>query len=104
ARTLIAVNHRADGARDGPGRAAPRRGAGARARAAALALLLAGQGIGVALPASAAQDPARRPQAVQGSVVRVLDGDSLLMRAAGGELRGVRIAGIDAPEKGQPHA
>jgi len=50
----------------------------------------------------AARTPAAR--AFEGRVVRVLDGDSLLIRLADGEIRGVRIAGIDAPEKGQPHA
>ncbi len=42
--------------------------------------------------------------ALRASVVRVLDGDSLLARVPGGAVRGVRIAGIDAPEKGQPWA
>lgn len=42
--------------------------------------------------------------AVEGHVVRVLDGDSLLLRIEGQGVRGVRIAGIDAPEKGQPFA
>ena len=41
---------------------------------------------------------------VDGHVVRVLDGDSLLVRFPGAGVRGVRIAGIDAPEKGQPYA
>jgi endonuclease YncB( thermonuclease family) len=42
--------------------------------------------------------------AVEGRVVRVLDGDSLLLRLDDGGVHGVRIAGIDAPEKGQPYA
>ncbi|HLS56887.1 MAG TPA: thermonuclease family protein [Zeimonas sp.] len=107
---LIAVNDRGDGAREHP--VQPRRhpGTAARARARvraiaralvpALALALAAA-IG---PVHAA--PGAGPAAfdAQGRVVRVLDGDSVLMRVAAGGLRGIRIAGIDAPEKGQPHA
>lgn len=80
----------------------------ARARALALATTLAAVLVSAgATPAWAAAgrpDAAPRITVVQGKVVRVLDGDSMLMRVAGGEVRGVRIAGIDAPEKGQPHA
>lgn len=72
-----------------------------RALAAALALA-------ALLPlgtAPAAQAPAGpRTIAVEGRVARVLDGDSLLVVVAGNGTRGVRVAGIDAPEKGQPHA
>lgn len=72
-----------------------------RALAAALALA-------ALLPfgtAPAAQAPAGpRTIAVEGRVTRVLDGDSLLVVVAGNGTRGVRVAGIDAPEKGQPHA
>lgn len=54
--------------------------------------------------ASDADDERPGAGALQASVVRVLDGDSLLARVPGGAVRGVRIAGIDAPEKGQPWA
>jgi endonuclease YncB( thermonuclease family) len=37
------------------------------------------------------------------SVIRVRDGDSLLVRAAGRDIE-VRLADVDAPERGQPHA
>lgn len=53
-------------------------------------------------PSGAPSAPA--PTVVSGHVVRVFDGDSLLLRLDDGETRGIRIAGIDAPEKGQPHA
>ncbi len=39
-----------------------------------------------------------------GTVVRVLDGDSLVVETARGERLEVRLAGIDAPEKDQPHS
>lgn len=57
-------------------------------------------------PATRERGTAGRPPvvAVQGRVLRVLDGDSLLVIIADNGVRGVRIAGIDAPEKGQPHA
>lgn len=56
--------------------------------------------------ATRARGAAGRPPvvAVQGRVLRVLDGDSLLVIIADNGVRGVRIAGIDAPEKGQSHA
>jgi endonuclease YncB( thermonuclease family) len=37
------------------------------------------------------------------SVIRVRDGDSLLVRAQGRDME-VRLADVDAPERGQPHA
>jgi endonuclease YncB( thermonuclease family) len=37
------------------------------------------------------------------SVIRVRDGDSLLLRAQGRDIE-VRLADVDAPERGQPHA
>jgi endonuclease YncB( thermonuclease family) len=37
------------------------------------------------------------------SVIRVRDGDSLLVRARGRDIE-VRLADVDAPERGQPHA
>ncbi len=55
-----------------------------------------------AVPPSAASRPAT--VAIRGRVVRVHDGDSLLLRIEGEGVHGVRIAGIDAPEKGQPYA
>lgn len=39
---------------------------------------------------------------LNGTVLKVLDGDSLIVRVAGRE-REVRLAQIDAPERGQPH-
>ncbi|MFM1880689.1 MAG: hypothetical protein RLZZ344_923 [Pseudomonadota bacterium] len=38
------------------------------------------------------------------SLVRVFDGDSMLMRTPNGETIKMRIAGVDAPEKSQPSA
>ena len=90
---LIAINDReARAARRQPAPGWAR----AMARAMAGALAFAGAlSIGQAAPSVAPVD---------GHVVRVLDGDSLLVRFPGGGIRGVRIAGIDAPEKGQPYA
>ncbi|MEY3670248.1 MAG: hypothetical protein RL258_1644 [Pseudomonadota bacterium] len=45
------------------------------------------------------------PSSVSGyRLVRVFDGDSMLMRSPEGETLKMRIAGIDAPEKSQPFA
>ncbi len=41
--------------------------------------------------------------ALMGNVVKVFDGDSLVVRAAHQDLE-VRLADVDAPEKGQPYA
>ncbi|HVL56158.1 MAG TPA: thermonuclease family protein, partial [Burkholderiaceae bacterium] len=41
---------------------------------------------------------------VHGRVVHVHDGDSFVLQLADGQREQVRLAGIDAPEKGQPHA
>ena len=41
---------------------------------------------------------------VAGTVVRVLDGDSLVVATARGEKLEVRLGEIDAPEKHQPHS
>lgn len=49
-----------------------------------------------ALPVHAA------PRLIVGEALAVHDGDSFELREAGGTRIGVRIAGIDAPEKGQP--
>jgi endonuclease YncB( thermonuclease family) len=43
------------------------------------------------------------PQSITGTVKRVLDGDSLIVRAAGRDIE-VRMGEIDTPEKGQPYA
>ncbi len=103
---LTAVNDRGDGARERPAR--PRRppGAAARLRAGARAMVCAFALSLAAAPGTAQAAPGTGPSAFDapGSVARVLDGDSVLLRVAGGGLRGVRIAGIDAPEKGQPYA
>lgn len=49
-------------------------------------------------------DAAPRAQSIEGRVLRVHDGDSFTMRASDGRDHGVRIAGIDAPERRQPYA
>ena len=41
---------------------------------------------------------------LQGSIAAVSDGDSFTLVDADGRRIGIRIAGIDAPEKSQPHA
>jgi micrococcal nuclease len=41
------------------------------------------------------------PERLQGGVARVIDGDSFILRATGGDHE-IRIAGIDAPEFVQP--
>lgn len=48
--------------------------------------------------------PAPRQEIIVGRALRVQDGDSFVMQAADGRRITVRIAGIDAPEKGQPFA
>lgn len=72
-------------------------------RAAALAaLLLAGPG-----PAGAADGDAAMPRempALRGESIAVQDGDSFVLRTDDGRKLRIRIAGIDAPEKGQPFA
>jgi len=51
----------------------------------------------------AATDSEISPESViQGEVIEILDGDSLTLQVAGSEVR-VRLAQIDAPEKGQPY-
>ena len=74
-------------------------------RALAVATVLACAALLSAGTQAAAQAPAGpRTLAIEGRVARVLDGDSLLVIVADNGVRGVRLAGIDAPEKGQPHA
>lgn len=41
---------------------------------------------------------------ISGTVIKVFDGDSLIVAPAQGERIEVRLAGIDAPEKNQPYA
>jgi micrococcal nuclease len=43
------------------------------------------------------------PQSISGTVTRVLDGDSLIVRSSDRDIE-VRLAEIDTPEKGQPYA
>ena len=50
-----------------------------------------------------AADTPRLPAALTGIVVKVFDGDSLIVRANGADVE-VRLADVDAPEKGQPYA
>jgi len=82
----------------------PNMAAAAPAAAAAAAAPVAAAAAAVQATSTPAATAAPATTAVQGRVVRVLDGDSLLLRIEGQGVRGVRIAGIDAPEKGQPFA
>ncbi len=70
------------------------------ASAALLAALLAA-GLSTR-PAAAAQpictSPSRPPGLLAGTVVRVVDGDTVYVRLRSGSLRRVRLIGIDAPE------
>jgi endonuclease YncB( thermonuclease family) len=43
------------------------------------------------------------PQSITGTVKRVFDGDSVIVRASGRDIE-VRLGEIDTPEKGQPYA
>jgi len=43
------------------------------------------------------------PQPITGTVKRVFDGDSMIVRSGGRDVE-VRLGEIDAPEKGQPYA
>jgi len=67
-------------------------------RSALLAALIL---LSCSLSAAQAKEKARE---IIGSVTRVFDGDSLLLRVERGGVIEVRLAGIDAPEKDQPHA
>ena len=42
------------------------------------------------------------PVAMEGRILRVLDGDSVVLRDEHGSLHKIRLAGIDAPESRQP--
>lgn len=53
--------------------------------------------------ATLAAETASQHAVVTGTVVRVLDGDSLSVRAGNADME-VRLADVDAPEKGQPYA
>lgn len=61
--------------------------------------------IGSALAALGGPVPAAVPENSQftATTIRVRDGDSLLVRAGGRDIE-VRLADVDAPERGQPHA
>ncbi len=61
--------------------------------------------IGIALVAMSAPAGAALPENQQftARMIRVRDGDSLLVRAGGRDIE-VRLADVDAPERGQPHA
>jgi endonuclease YncB( thermonuclease family) len=50
-----------------------------------------------------AADAGRAHEAWPATVIRVRDGDSLLVRTGGRDME-VRLADVDAPERGQPHA
>lgn len=54
-------------------------------------------------PAGAAGDPTPPASSFEATVVRVVDGDTLIARRGGGDLR-VRLIGVDAPESVQPDA
>jgi micrococcal nuclease len=54
-------------------------------------------------PAGVAGDPTPPAGAFEATVVRVVDGDTLIARRDGDDLR-VRLIGIDAPESVQPDA
>jgi endonuclease YncB( thermonuclease family) len=69
--------------------------------------LLQGLGAALAPPFAHAGADAQNGSAertLHGRLIRVQDGDSFLLRGADGARRRIRIAGIDAPEKGQPYA
>ncbi len=62
-----------------------------------------------ASPSSAAQvgadaRPSQTVASIDGVVEHVYDGDSFRLRTSDGRALGVRIAGIDAPERAQPFA
>lgn len=57
-----------------------------------------------AVSARAGASPRAGAPPIAGEALAIQDGDSFVMRAADGTRLTVRIAGIDAPEKGQPWA
>lgn len=77
---------------------APRRAARRRFSCALLALAPLAA-CGPRLPEAEAPEAPGRPR-----LDGVADGDSFWLRGPGGERIAVRVAGIDAPEKDQPHA
>lgn len=104
---LIAINALA-GAKS---RISPRAPATRACRALAAAAALAVAAL-PPVPASAAAaggaataaPAAPRTTTIEARVTRVVDGDSLFVIVADNGVLGVRVAGIDAPEKGQPFA
>ena len=70
-----------------------------RRLACALASIVLLAACGPRLPEAEPADTPGRPR-----LDGVADGDSFWLRGAGGERVAVRVAGIDAPEKDQPHA
>lgn len=65
-----------------------------------MVLLVAGLMAGAGVVAAADRQSG---EVLTASVIRVRDGDSLLVRAGGQDIE-VRLADVDAPERGQPHA
>lgn len=49
------------------------------------------------------QAPLAQADVLVGRVIRVIDGDTILMQGADNLRQSVRLAGIDAPEPAQPH-
>lgn len=56
----------------------------------------------VALAVAVAANAAAQPAVIEGRVVGITDGDTITLLDAGKDQHRVRIAGIDAPERGQP--
>lgn len=53
--------------------------------------------------AALAQAPLARSDVIVGRVLRVVDGDTLLLETSDSLRQSVRLVGIDAPEPAQPH-
>ena len=70
-----------------------------RRRLVQAALVLLAPGCSRNLP-----DHTPRPSVLSGRIGSIADGDSFTLIADDGRRIGVRVGGIDAPEKGQPHA
>lgn len=81
---------------------------GQRARILAAALAIAAGLAACGVPGLAADAPVARGRAdtgiLVGESIAVQDGDSFMLRTPDGRKLRIRIAGIDAPEKGQPFA